>query len=101
MESGLRSDTIYCYDLNLRASFNPVCIDGEVAKFYLWHIESVARMVAESDAFKPNCNLVMIDFLLRHGLITPDHHQFKELSSGLQSFQIIATTLKRIRFFVE
>ena len=84
-ETGLRSDTIYCYDLSLPASFMPRCTDGEVSKFYLWHIENVARMVAESDAFKPNCNLVMIDFLLRHGLIGPDHHEFKDLSSGLQS----------------
>jgi len=84
-EAGLRSDTIYCYDLSLPASFKPVCTDGEVAGFYLWRIEDVARMVAESDAFKPNCNLVVIDFLLRHGLIGPDHHEFQALSSGLQS----------------
>ncbi|PIW47673.1 MAG: DUF4743 domain-containing protein [Zetaproteobacteria bacterium CG12_big_fil_rev_8_21_14_0_65_54_13] len=84
-EAGLRSDTIYCYDLSLPAAFKPVCTDGEVAGFYLWRIENVARMVAESDAFKPNCNLVVIDFLLRHGLIGPDHHEFKSLSSGLQS----------------
>ena len=84
-ETGLRSDTIYCYDLSLPAAFKPVCTDGEVAGFYLWRIENVARMVAESDAFKPNCNLVVIDFLLRHGLIGPDHHEFKSLSSGLQS----------------
>ncbi len=84
-ETGLRSDTIFCYDLKLPTSFRPVCSDGEVDRFYLWPVEDVARLVCESDGFKPNCNLVVIDFLLRHGLITADHPEFDELSSGLQS----------------
>ena len=84
-DAGLSSDTIFCYDLMLPTSFRPVCTDGEVAKFYLWPVEDVARMVCESDAFKANCNLVVIDFLLRHGLIAADHPEFQELSSGLQA----------------
>jgi 8-oxo-dGTP pyrophosphatase MutT (NUDIX family) len=83
--AGLRSDTIFCYDITLPLSFKPVCSDGEVGEFYLWPLEEVARVVRETEEFKPNCNLVVIDFLLRHGLIDAGHPEFSELSSGLQS----------------
>jgi len=83
--AGLRSDTIFCYDIILPSSFKPVCSDGEVGEFYLWPLDEVARVVRETDEFKPNCNLVVIDFLLRHGLITSDHPEFAELSSGLHA----------------
>lgn len=82
--SGLRSDTIFCYDIVLPASFTPVCSDGEVGEFYLWPVEEVARVVRETDEFKPNCNLVVIDFLLRHGMIKPDHPEYRHLAGGLQ-----------------
>jgi len=82
--AGLRSDTIFCYDITLPSSFKPVCRDGEVGEFYLWPLDEVARVVRETDEFKANCNLVVIDFLLRHGLIGSDHPEFNELSSGLQ-----------------
>ena len=83
-EVGLRTDTIFCYDITLPATFSPQCVDGEVGEFYLWPLEKVARMVRETDEFKPNCNLVVIDFLLRHGLIGSDHPEYLELRSGLQ-----------------
>ena len=82
--AGLRSDTIFCYDLKLPSSFKPVCTDGEVGEFYLWSLDEVARVVRETDEFKPNCNLVVIDFLLRHGLIASDHPEFSELESSLR-----------------
>jgi len=84
-EAGLRTDTIFCYDITLPSSFSPQCTDGEVGEFYLWPLEEVARVVRETDEFKPNCNLVVIDFLLRHGLITVDHPEYRELRSGLRS----------------
>jgi isopentenyldiphosphate isomerase len=65
-EIGLKPDTLFCYDLSLPSSFVPCCTDGEVAGFYLWPVEEVARVVRETEQFKPNCNLVIIDFLLRH-----------------------------------
>ncbi|MDQ6966340.1 MAG: DUF4743 domain-containing protein, partial [Mariprofundaceae bacterium] len=57
--AGLRSDTIFCYDITLPESFTPVCNDGEVGEFYLWPVEEVARVVRETDEFKLNCNLVV------------------------------------------
>jgi 8-oxo-dGTP pyrophosphatase MutT (NUDIX family) len=80
---GLKPDTLYCYDLELPGDFQPVNSDGEVARFYLMPVEEVAQIVAETDEFKLNCNLVVIDFLMRHGILTPEHPEYLELAQGL------------------
>ena len=41
------------------------------------------RIVDNGDDFKFNCHLVIIDFLIRHGLIGPDHPDYLDLISGL------------------
>ena len=66
---GLRRDRLHCYDLMLPASTIPVPVDGEVAAFELWPIGRVLDTVRETDAFKFNVNLVLIDLFLRHGLV--------------------------------
>ncbi len=80
---GLKPDVIFCYDLELPADFVPRCTDGEVAAFYLWPIEQVAEIVRETDEVKKNCNLVIIDFLIRHGYITPRCPDYGEVVTGL------------------
>ncbi len=80
---GLKPDVLYCYDLELPADFVPRCTDGEVEEFYLWPLEEVAEIVRRSDEFKPNCNLVVIDFLIRHGVIAPDYPEYLDLIQGL------------------
>ncbi|WPL19845.1 hypothetical protein Thiowin_04992 [Thiorhodovibrio winogradskyi] len=83
--AGLKPDLMYCYDLELPAELTPVCTDGEVAAFERWPIEQVMQTVRESDEFKLNCNLVIIDFLIRHGQITPDDPDYFELVQRLRS----------------
>ena len=62
---GLRRDLLYCYDLELPEDFTPEAMDGEVAGFELWPIERVLRTVRDTDAFKFNVNLVLIDLFRR------------------------------------
>jgi 8-oxo-dGTP pyrophosphatase MutT (NUDIX family) len=81
---GLKPDILYCYDLELPAGFRPVNTDGEVEEFLLVPIAEVARLVRESDEFKLNCNLVIVDFLLRHGFIHGGQAGYQELVSGLR-----------------
>lgn len=83
--AGLKPDVIYCYDLELPATFLPICTDGEVDDFFLWPVEQVLTTVRDSDAFKLNCNLVIIDFMIRHGLIGPDDPDYLELAQGLRA----------------
>jgi isopentenyldiphosphate isomerase len=68
-EAGLKPDTLFCYDLELPADFAPVPVDGEVERFVLLPAREVAAIVRDTQRFKPNCNLVLIAFFLRHGLL--------------------------------
>jgi 8-oxo-dGTP pyrophosphatase MutT (NUDIX family) len=82
---GLRPDVAFLSDLELPADFVPVATDGEVEAFMLWPVAEAARVVDTSFDFKFNCNLVIIDFLIRHGLIGPDHPDYVALVRGLHA----------------
>ncbi|PPQ31547.1 NUDIX hydrolase [Rhodopila globiformis] len=66
---GLRRDWLYCYDLMLPEDFVPQPTDGEVAGFELWPIGRTLEAVRDTNDFKFNVNLVMIDLFIRQGLI--------------------------------
>ena len=71
-EGGLRRDRLFCFDLYLPEAFVPRPNDGEVVDFALWPLADVVRRVADTDEFKFNVNLVLIDLSLRLGLIDPE-----------------------------
>ena len=81
----IRPDTVYCYDLALPADFVPRANDGEVEAFELLPIDTVASIVRDSEAFKFNCALVVIDFLVRHGVIGPDDPDYVGIVEGLRN----------------
>jgi thiamine pyrophosphokinase len=66
---GLRRDRLHCYDLMLPESFEPHPVDGEVAGFELWPIQRVFDAVRDTDEFKFNVNLVLIDLFERFGYL--------------------------------
>ena len=66
---GLRRDRLRCYDLRLPAGFTPVANDGEVAGFELWPLQRAVAAVRDTDAFKFNVALVLIDLFLRTGAV--------------------------------
>jgi 8-oxo-dGTP pyrophosphatase MutT (NUDIX family) len=66
---GLRRDRLHCYDLDLPEDFCPQAADGEVEAFELWPIERALCAVRDTDDFKFNVNLVLLDLFLRRGLI--------------------------------
>jgi 8-oxo-dGTP pyrophosphatase MutT (NUDIX family) len=81
---GSRSDNLFIYDLQLPVKFRPKNTDGEVEKFELMPIKQVMDIVANTTEFKFNCSLVIIDFFIRHGLITPEHKDYEAICSGLR-----------------
>lgn len=84
-EEGVKPDQQFCYDLELPAEFEPRNTDGEVESFELLPIARVADIVRETFEFKFNCSLVIIDFLIRHGLIDADSESgYMELCLGLR-----------------
>lgn len=80
---GLKPDILFNYDLETPADFTPINRDGEVGDFRLIPAQDVMNIVDESEAFKFNSNLVLIDFFIRHGLLTPDHPDYVDLAVGL------------------
>lgn len=81
---GLRNDVLFIYDLELPADVIPHNTDGEVARFDLLPIVEVAKLVSETDRFKFNCNLVISDFLIRHGFLTQKHPEYAEITKRLR-----------------
>jgi 8-oxo-dGTP pyrophosphatase MutT (NUDIX family) len=82
---GLRPDVMFVYDLELPPDFAPRSNDGEVEEFHLWPIDKVLDVVANTTEYKFNCNLVVIDFCVRHGLIGPDDADYVEIVRGLRA----------------
>ena len=84
-EWGLKPDIMYCYDLEVPADFTPRNTDGEISSFALMPVAEVARQVRETNNFKFNVNLVITDFLIRHGVLSPDTEpDYVEIVAGLR-----------------
>lgn len=79
----LRNDTVFVYDLELPADFEPINRDGEIESFRLMELDEVRDILAASEDFKFNVALVLIDFLIRHGHVAPDDPDYSELALGL------------------
>ncbi|KAF8273598.1 NUDIX hydrolase domain-like protein [Lactarius quietus] len=80
----LQPEVEYVYDMRVEpgeVSLAPM--DGEVESFELLPLdEVVARMHAEE--FKPNCAVVLIDFMVRHGHLTPENERrYTEITQRL------------------
>lgn len=50
----------------------------------LWDLRRVAATISGSQEYKPNVSLVIIDFLIRHGLLAPEEKGYLQLVSGLR-----------------
>ena len=80
----LKPDLMVCFDLELPEDFTPRANDGEVHGFELWPVRRVFETVRDTTEFKYNCNLVLIDFFVRHGLLSADDPSFVDIVSGLK-----------------
>jgi 8-oxo-dGTP pyrophosphatase MutT (NUDIX family) len=79
-----KRDVLFCYDLELPPEFVPVAVDGEVESFERVPVREAMRMVAETRDFKANCCLVIVDFFVRRGLVTPEEPGYAELVRSLR-----------------
>ncbi|BGP47569.1 hypothetical protein JCM10450v2_003432 [Rhodotorula kratochvilovae] len=90
----LQPEVQYVYDLRLPApgapdagegsqpSTNPA--DGEVESFALLPLDEVVQRMVDGE-FKPNCALVLVDFFIRHGLLTAESDtRFLEIAARLR-----------------
>ncbi len=85
-DGGLRTDTLFCYDLEMKATEVPRPSE-EIVKYELMPVAQVLKWVRTTDRFKFNVNLVIIDFAVRHGLITPETEpHFETIVAGLHEY---------------
>jgi len=80
---GLRDDVLFLYDLETPPEFEPQNRDGEIVEFMLMQVNEALARVSDGDDFKFNVNLTIIDFALRHGLLTPEDPDYLALLVGL------------------
>jgi hypothetical protein len=82
---GLRDDVLFVYDLETPGDFVPQNTDGEIVEFMLVEAREALARVRDTDDFKFNVNLILIDFALRHGLVTPEEPEYLALVAGLRA----------------
>jgi isopentenyldiphosphate isomerase len=82
-ELGIRDDVLFVYDLEVPADFTPQNHDGEIVEFMPMTAAEVIERVRSTDDFKFNVNLVILDFALRHALLTPDDREYLDVACGL------------------
>lgn len=70
----VHGEILYVYDLELQPGETPSPRDEEVEAFELMGWKEVVQRMKAGE-FKPNVCHVMIDFLIRHGLVTHDTEQ--------------------------
>ena len=61
------------WDTNPSPNPNPNPNPNQVACFERWDMTRLEREVREGELLRPAMRLVMADFLIRHGAITPDN----------------------------
>ena len=80
---GLRADTLFCYDLAMPATpkLRP---SEEIDHYELMPMAKVLKLARTTTRFKFNVGLVIIDFAIRQGLITPENEpDFERIVAGL------------------
>lgn len=71
-ERGIFPNTEFVFDLELPVDFEPTNADGEVQAFELLPAKECLEKVFSSE-FKTTSCPVVIDFMIRHGVITPEN----------------------------
>ena len=89
-ETGLcQPECQYLYDLELPPEINPTPGDNEAVDFQLLSVKEVQKALA-AGMFKPNCALVLLEFFVRHGILTSENEP--------DYIEIVARLHRRLEF---
>lgn len=93
-QAGLfRPECLYVYDMEVGPTIKPKPNDATVEEFCLCTLEDVKRHLTMG-GFKTNCALVLLDFFLRHGILTAENEPLDaEIVSRLHRRLPFPTTL--------
>ncbi|CDO72107.1 hypothetical protein BN946_scf184962.g50 [Trametes cinnabarina] len=81
----LQPEVEYVYELSLppNSGVQPQPLDGEVESFELLPLKKVVELM-RAGLFKYNCAVVIVDFMVRKGIITPDNEpDYQEIVTRL------------------
>lgn len=83
-ESGLLQPEVqFVYDMEVGPDVIPKPCDDEVEDFRLWTVDEVQGALSQG-LFKPNCALLLLDFFIRHGILTAQNEKdYVEIASRL------------------
>jgi hypothetical protein len=74
---------LYVYDLKVGEDLVLKPVDDDIHAFHLFDTNQVMSKLALG-SFKPSCAVVMIDFFVRHGIITAENEtEYAEIISRL------------------
>ena len=79
---GIHRETLHVHDVELPPTFVPRNEDGEVADYRLASVEAVVEWIGDRDGdhvVTADASLVIVDWLIRHGHVTPAHASFAVL----------------------
>ncbi|RLV88035.1 Uncharacterized protein JA9_002221 [Meyerozyma sp. JA9] len=81
-EHQVQPEVEYTFDLEFddETSVLPFPEDGEAENFSLMTLDELLPKVMAGE-FKPNCGLIIVDFLVRHGLVGPETPDYAEIVS--------------------
>ena len=86
----MKQSLYYCWELQVDANFVPVANDNEVSKFELWDSQTLLEEVKFGNRLRPAMRLVVTDFLIRHGIITPDNEpDYAKIQTALHRDRLI------------
>jgi len=72
-ERGIHPNTEFVFDLELPQNFQPLNNDGEVESWQLVPVDQVIDIICQPDLFKITSSPVVIDWLIRKGIINIDN----------------------------
>lgn len=83
---GLKRDTLFIYDMLVPEDVEPRAVDGEMERFMLMRRGNILNLLRDGFSFKFNVALVLIDFLIRHGFLSPETEpDYPALVTGLHA----------------
>jgi isopentenyldiphosphate isomerase len=76
-DNRIQPEVEYIYDIAFdnEDDIKPHPVDGEAEDFQLMEVDEILTRLYQNE-FKPNCGLVIIDFLIRHGIVTPESEKY-------------------------
>lgn len=83
-EGGLRHSLFFNFDLELDDSFHPQNTDGEVDAFFLWPMAQVIDHMRQTEDFKFDVPIAVLEFAIRHGIIGPDDPDYIRINEAVR-----------------